>query len=573
MPCAAFHPLPALLAACLLPLAVPPPDPTSPLPTPPAIDPALLTVAERSGWQATARHADVLDLLDAIAKASPLARRSTLGTTGQGRDIPTLILSDPPVASARDARDLADREGRLIVLAIGNIHAGEVDGKEALPILARQLLRLQPPPPDTPDPASLLKHLIIILAPIYNPDGNELFGPPDKHRPGQNGPAHGMGIRENAPAPAGLDLNRDFVKLESPEGAALIRAFNDWDPHLFIDCHVTNGSFHRYLISYAGPKAPAGDPALNAYSRDSFLPALDLMFEAATPHNAFWYGSFEGAFSDGLRSVNAHSRWETFPAEARYGTTYVGLRNRLSLLVESYSYAPYHDRILGTLDFVRCALSLAAENRAAIRRLLADADARATRLGNAVNDPDDTIALRTKAAPWPDPVRILGYEEELRDGRIVSTGRHAEYTVELWDAFTPSLTITRPWGYLLKASPDTDRIASKLRQHGIAVSRLDRAYSDLPAEQHTVTAAEPASRAFQGHVLVRCDTTLAPVRAAAEPGDYLVRAGQPLGTLACYLLEPACEDGLSTWNYYDAWMHPGTPIPIFRLTAPIPDAP
>lgn len=573
MPLAALPALLACLLACLLAAAEPPPDaPHTPptLPAPPAIDHALLTVAERSAWQATASHADVLALLDAIANASPLARRGSLGLSGEGRDIPTLILSDPPVASAAEARQLADREGRLIILAIGNIHAGEVDGKEALPILARQLLRLQPPPADTPDPASLLKHLIIVLAPIYNPDGNERLGPPDKHRPGQNGPAQGMGIRENA---AGLDLNRDFVKLESPEGSALIRAFIDWDPHLFIDTHVTNGSFHRYLISYAGPKAPAGDPALNAYARDTFLPALDLIFESSTPHNAFWYGSFEGAFSDGLRSVNTHARWETFPAEARYGTTYAGLRNRLSLLVESYSYAPYHDRILATTDFVRAALNLAAENRAAIRDLTRAADARAIALGNTLNDPDDTIALRTKAAPGPDPVRILGYEEQLRDGRVVSTGRPAEYTVELWDTFTPTLSIPRPWGYLLKASPDADRIASKLRQHGIAVTRLDRAHADLPAEQHTVAAAEPASRAFQGHVLVRCDTSLAPVRAHAEPGDFLVRAGQPLGTLACYLLEPACEDGLATWNYFDAWMHPGTPIPIFRLTAPIPDAP
>ena len=140
----------------------------------------------------------------------------------------------------------AARSGKLIALAIGNIHAGEVCGKEALPILAREILATPHHP--------LLEDMVFALAPIYNADGNERVS--KQNRPGQIGPEEGMGQRANA---RGLDLNRDFIKLEAPETRALVQFFNTWKPHLFIDTHTTNGSYHRYTITYEGPKNPAGD--------------------------------------------------------------------------------------------------------------------------------------------------------------------------------------------------------------------------------------------------------------------------------------------------------------------------
>lgn len=165
---------------------------------------SLLTKAELSDFRATARHAEVVTLLDRLAAASSLARRGSLGTSGEGRDLPLLILSDPPVENAAQAREQMEKAGKLLVLAIGNIHAGEVDGKEALPMLARDLL--------LSEDREMLKDLVFAIAPIYNADGNEQVSV--DNRPGQKGPAEGMGRRENA---AGLDLNRDFIKLEAPE--------------------------------------------------------------------------------------------------------------------------------------------------------------------------------------------------------------------------------------------------------------------------------------------------------------------------------------------------------------------
>ena len=57
----------------------------------------------------------------------------------------------------------------------------------------------------------------------------------------QHGPLGGQGQRPNA---QGLDLNRDHMKLDSPEARAVVRLLTDYDPHVSMDLHTTNGTRH-----------------------------------------------------------------------------------------------------------------------------------------------------------------------------------------------------------------------------------------------------------------------------------------------------------------------------------------
>ena len=107
---------------------------------------------------------------------------------------------------------------RPIVYVQGNIHAGEVEGKEALLALLRDLT-------NSPEP-NVLDSIILIAVPIYNADGNEKFASQEVNRREQNGPEL-VGERANA---QGFDLNRDYVKAEAPETRASLAMFNAWDP-------------------------------------------------------------------------------------------------------------------------------------------------------------------------------------------------------------------------------------------------------------------------------------------------------------------------------------------------------
>jgi dipeptidyl-peptidase 4 len=502
---------------------------------------ALKTVAERSEYRATARYDEVAAWCQVFAKTTPLAHLTELGRSSEGRSIPLLIVADPPVSSAAQAA----RSGKLICLAIGNIHAGEVCGKEALPMLLREIC-------SDPHPA-LLKDVILAVAPIYNTDGNERVS--KTNRPGQTGPEEGMGQRANA---RGLDLNRDFMKLEAPETQGLVRFLNQWNPHLFIDTHTTNGSYHRYTITYEGPKNPAGDPAVIAFMRKAFFPEVGAAFEKRTDLKAFYYGNFN----------RDHTQWSSYPAEARYGTTYVGLRNRLSVLSEAYSYAPYKTRVLATRDFVRECLETAVKRKPEIIKLLDDVRARAANLTQASpGQGDGQVAIRSKVHSAGEPATVLGYVETQENGRRKKTDTAKDYRVQLMNEFEPALSVARPFAYLVPAA--FAQAVEALKRHGIEVQEL-REDVELDVEIYRLDKVERLPRRFEGPQAV--ELTAAPHREARliKAGTLLVRTAQPLGSLAVCLLEPASEDGLATWNYFDEGLKEGADFPVVRLPSQAP---
>ncbi len=481
------------------------------------------TIAEKRDYKATSRHAEVVDFCERLKKLSPLVRLGELGKSGEGRSLPLVILADPPVSTPEEAA----KSGKLVVLAMANIHAGEVDGKEAMLMLARDLAKAKE--------KSLLKNLVLVFAPIFNADGNEKIS--KEHRRSQNGPAEGVGIRENG---AGLDLNRDYIKLDSPEVRALVRFFNNWDPAIFIDCHTTNGSHHRFTLTYEGPVCPAGDNRLIALVRDELFPEVSRRLEKRSGYHSFFYGNFS----------RDHSRWETVPAIPRFGTHYFGLRNRIGILSESYSYAPFRDRVLGTRDFVRSIFEYAAENKEKITTLLRDA-----------RKDKEEIALRHRMKPLPRRATILGFEEERKDGRTIATKTPKDYTVEYLGVAQPTLSVRRPYAYLMPSS--WTKVVENLQRHGIAVEELRE---DIELDVETYKIDKVNKRAiYQKHQLIEVDASPRKEAQRIAAGTIVVKTHQPLGTLAAYLLEPQAEDGLCTWSFFENGIREGADYPVLRL--------
>jgi dipeptidyl-peptidase 4 len=494
--------------------------------------PAPETVAEKTDFKATSRHADVVAFCESLARLSPVVKLETFGTSHEGRKLPLLVLADPPISGPADAA----RTGRTTVLVFGNIHAGEVDGKEALLMLARDLA--------TGKDRSLLKHLVVLVVPILNADGNDRMG--KDNRPGQNGPPE-TGTRANA---QGLDLNRDFVKLESPEVRALVRLINLWDPALVIDTHTTNGSFHRYTLTYDAPRHAAADSRLVSFSRDVMLPEMSRRL-ARENLNTFFYGNFS----------RDRKAWETYPALPRYGMQYLGLRNRIGILSESYSYAPFKERVRASRVFVRACLDYVAENRDKVAALLKSAR-EATTAGRPAE-----VALRYRATAFKEPVKVAGFVEEVKAGKRVPTDRPRDYTLDFFGRSEPTLSVPRPFAYLYPAS--FRAVTENLLRHGIEVEEL-REDIELDVEVYRVTGVSRGVGAYQGHRLAKVEASAKKGSRRVSAGTILVRTGQALGTLAVYLLEPQAEDGLCAWNFFDRALKEGQEFPILRLPAAVP---
>ncbi len=488
----------------------------------------LQTVAEQTDYKATSRYADVVAFCEAIAKRGPVAKLSNFGTSHEGRKLPLLVIADPSVSSSDEAKE----KGKLVVLAFANIHAGEVDGKEALLALARDLTEKK----DNP----LLKDLVILLVPILNADGNERID--RKNRPGDKGPVDGAGIRENA---QDYDLNRDFVKLESPEIRSLVKLINTWDPAVIIDCHTTNGSKHRFTLTYDGPRY-LGSKLIEEWVTGKMMPEAIRRVKESTGFDLAPYGNFS----------QDRTKWETYPALPRYGVQYFAMRHRIGILSESYSYASFKDRIQATYAFVKACFEIAAKEKENIPKLFVH-EAKG----------DRGVVLRTKTVVFDGKLPILGFEEEIKNGKRIVTDRPKTYQLDWLAQVKPEQLVSLPFAYLIPPSY-TDAIDT-LRRHGATVEEL-REDIELDIQAYQITEVNAESRPFQKHQLVTVEAKPRTERRMIPAGTVVVKTEQPLGDIVAYLLEPQAEDGFTTWGFFNNGLLPGKDFPVLRLPKSYP---
>ena len=509
------------------------------------------TRAERTGYAETSSHAEVVGFVDTLARLAPgVLRVQTLGASPEGRRLPLVVASRPAVATPEEARRL----GRPVVYVQANIHAGEVEGKEAVQALLRDLA-LGPAP-------NALDSLVLLAVPIYNADGNERLAPQAVNRGEQNGPEL-VGRRANG---QGLDLNRDYVKAEAPETRAALALFARWAPDAFVDLHTTNGSYHGYALTWSPslhPSAPLGP-----YVQDTLLPAVAGRVRARWGLATFPYGNFATEYGADVTPDTTKQGWFTYEHVPRFGTNYYGLRGPVSVLSEAYSHDPFERRVRATYAFVSELLSALAADGAAVRARVAG--------GAAPAAGDVALGARLTARPGRGPVIAedlarTGDSSRTQPGvprGLRRTGRFRVLDLPIADRFEATRLARVPaggWAFDAGA-PGADSAAALLARHGVRTARL-AAGATVAAEVYRADSVVAAPRAFQGHRTVRLAGAWRAERRALAAGAYVVPAAQPLARLALVLLDPATDDGLVTWNVWDRAVRPGGDYPVVRLTS------
>jgi len=499
------------------------------------------TTAESSNYRATSRYADVIDFIAAIQRAEPDIRVETFATTNEGRALPLVIAGPSGVVDPRTARGLP------IVFIMANIHAGEVEGKEAAMMLLRDLVSSS---------RKLRNEMVVLIAPIYNADGNEKIS--IEHRKTQNGPPEGVGVRENA---QGLDLNRDFMKLESPEARGLIgNVLNRWDPLLTVDLHTTNGSFHGYALTYAPMLNPNASDDLIDFERDTLLPQIREQMRSKHHKETYDYGNF-------LNQLMPEKGWYTFDSRPRFGNNYIGLRNRFTILSEAYSYIDFRARVEVTYQFLHEILNAMEKHAKKMMRLAARADRGTLR----------KQGVRFEIKPWketeilwekcvPDEGASTGPENMGETPHhLRRTGQIVPVQMTDYGVFAAKEKDNVPYAFLFDGA--AQNVASNLLTHGIVVEKLTRDTA-LRVDQFVIAEAQHSEHAFQGHNEL---TLTGKWKSGDEtfPADtYLVRMNQSLARLAFYLLDPRSDDGLFDWNFFDSMLD-GKVAPVRRLMKPL----
>jgi hypothetical protein len=524
----------------------------------------MRTRAEITNYEETSTYADVERVIDGLRSTSPLVHTESFGKTEEGRELPLLVISDPKVTTPVAARKL----GRPLVLVQANIHAGEVEGKEAVLMLARRLV--------SGDLKPLTRQLVIMIAPDYNADGNEKVDV--MNRTAQNGPVAGVGTRENS---KGLDLNRDYIKLDSAEARSLVGLFNRWDPHLIVDLHTTNGSYHANHLTYAPILNPNADARLIEFTRERMLAPIRQAMLKNHHWRTYYYGNFGN--EDGRPAparVDPASpgdvAWRTFDHRPRFGNSYAGLRNRIAILSEAYSYLDFKGRIDVTEDFVEEIWRSAAANAKGIMTLTAQAD-RVFAVNAAAKPIELGVEFEMRALPEKVEILVGDVTKVMnpRSGREMLAMAPVAAPVMMRDYGIFAATRTRPLprGWLIpKNTADGTRLSAaldRLRWHGVQIREI-AADAQLAVERFSITDMTRASKPFQARFETRLKGTFDRAQLTVQAGSLYIPAAQPLARLAFYLLEPESDDGLVTWNIIDDGIGAGQTYPIYRV---VNDAP
>jgi hypothetical protein len=499
---------------------------------------ALRTRAEATGYVETSRYADVVAFVEAVADASDRAHLTTMGYTMEGRAIPLLVVGDVADASPEAVR----ASGKLRIYLQGGIHSGEVPGKEALQMLAREIA--------LGEHEAWLEGAVLLLAPLYNADGNERVRL--DNRRGQHGPVGGMGQRANA---MGLDLNRDHMKLDAPEARSLASMMTAYDPHVAVDLHTTNGTRHAYHLTYSPPLHPGTHPAVADVLRDELLPAVTR--RAREEHDVLLY--YYGNAYDGPEGRG----WYTFDHRPRFSNNYAGLRNRLGILGEAYAYSTFRERVRSTKVFVEGILDYAVGHADALAAAVEEAD-RAPLAGREL--PTRATFERSDSA-----VTILMGDVEAEGNPWTGAPMLRRLDVvrpeEMWEfgTFRGTESEVVPAAYLIPA--ELTDVLSRLEAHGVRVGSTGQE-GVVDVQVFALDSVQAARREFQGRTEKTLFGRWTPASRTVPEGTVLVDVDQPLGRLAFYLLEPRSDDGFANWGVLDRALEEASEYPILRLPPP-----
>lgn len=479
-------------------------------------------VFETSNYTQTTTYAEVMQVVTYTASRMKNAYVDTMGYSVDGKVIPLVVLSDRKIRTSEQAKALK----RPVIMVLANIHSGEVEGKDALLRLMLEFTEGKH--------KEILKKITLLLVPIYNADGNDQF---DRlNRISQNGPEK-VGVRPNK---QGYDLNRDYIKLDSPEAQALIgRGFSYWDPLLFMDLHTTNGSYHGFHLTYSTPLNPNTHSIITEFQSNVMMPEIKKAMQQKQ-WRIFEYGNYINNVPD--------SGWVTFSEQPRYGTNYYGLRNRLTLLSEAYSYLDYKNRIAVTYDFVLSTLQYAASQHTLLYQMHQALDrtyADTTSLGQ------DSLGTVFRLAPpviedfytgsvdtvvHADVNRMtFKMRKEVQARKIRNYGRFSATRFERIPAEY----------YIDNRSQQFDTLLIKLKAHGIAVEKVTTSLNAI--EHFRVETKQRAARPFQGRHLLTFTGAWVPATAAYGT-FYKVSTRNAHRNLIAYLLEPTTNDGLFAWG-------------------------
>ena len=483
------------------------------------------TYYELSGFRKTPRYDATIAYCRRLARASPWVHYESFGVSPQGRELPLMIVSRDRAFTPAAAR----RAGKAIILIQSGIHAGEIDGKDASLMLVRDIVI-------TKRLAHLLDHTILLFVPIFNVDGHERWSA--YNRINQNGPDE-MGWRVTA---QNLNLNRDYMKADTPEMRAMLRLFTAWLPDLYIDCHVTDGIDFQYDVTYTMETGPNIDRGISRWITTTLLPNVLPQVEASG-HKIFMY-VFPREDRDLAKGINGGA------STPRFSTGYAALQNRPALLIETHMLKPYRTRVSATYELLRAVIGVTDSSAQDVRRIVRRADD-----ATIAETPGSSFPLAFGLGPDSTLVEFQGVASTTLVGEI-SGKQYLEYSIMPNDVTIPMFgdatvqdSVAMPRLYLVP--PEWTPVRDVLLAHGITVKRLSQA-ARVQVEAYRFSGVKFRERPYEGRQVATFVAEPISEWRTYPKGSLVVRTDQRSANVAINLLEPRAPDSFVSWGFFNA---------------------
>ena len=487
----------------------------------------LITTGERSDWNLTGPYSEAVALAHRLERASRFVKVVDFGVTPEGRTMIALVVSKDRAFTP----EAAAQTNKAIILIQSGIHSGEIEGKDTALMLVRDMTV-------TRRFAAWLDKAIFVVIPVFNVDGHEHTSP--YHRPSQNGPKS-TGLRANAQR---LNLNRDYIKADTPEMRAWLKLYNAWLPDFMIDNHVTDGADFQYDVTWDMARNQDLAEPSRAWVRERFVPELDKRM-AADGHMVAPYG--------GLRTVGDKREFFMEVFSPRFSHLYTAVQNRPCLLVETHSLKAAKTRAWANYDIMRHSIDIVVEDPQALRKAVREADREMMARAGDRSAPPVYLAGKVSDKSRPVVYHALKngpYQSEVTGAMVTRyLAERDDMETLIHDQIDTTVEVQMPLGYLIPSA--WKALADELALHGVEMERTTKPM-EQEFETYRFSGVKFGTAPFEGRVMV--DFEAKPVKEKIEipAGSYWVPLKQRRARLILAMLEPQAPDSLARWGFCNA---------------------
>ncbi len=482
------------------------------------------TKFEASSRTETATYDEGIAYYEQLSQTFPELQLRTYGTTDSGKPLHLITLSlDREFDFAR-----LHRQDKALLLINNAIHPGEPDGVDASMLLLRDLvLNLSKFEP-------MLKRVVISVIPFYNVGG--VLNRNSTTRVNQNGPKE-YGFRGNG---RNFDLNRDFIKNDTLNARTFTQIFQELDPDVLVDTHVSNGADYPYVMSIVTTQKDKLRTPLGQYLEGQMLPFLFTSMASRASEMIPYVNVF------GNSPENGYSQFFDSP---RYSSGYAALFHTLGFMSEAHMLKPFDQRVIATYNLLLSVLQSMSKDSDQIRRLRAKAK-KASSLQKHF-----PIAWHLDTTRSSD-LRFKGYEAKRIRSELTGQlrlfydhERPYEKTIQYANHYSPTITITKPEFYLIPQA--WHEVIEALERNQVTLEKLQRDQS-IRVESYRISSYQTVETPYEGHYLhhdVKLLKTSETIR--FRKGDIKVPVNQWRNRYIVETLEPQGVDSFFAWNFFD----------------------